>query len=147
MSSPAGRVVSAGDQVRVRYVGRYEDGREFDSSEGNEPLAFVVGAGQVIPGFDLGVVGMQPGETREVQVSPEQGYGPHVPEMVAEIERAQIPDDDRLAIGGFLEVTLENGQTIEVQVVGLSDETVTLDGNHPLAGKTLCFEIELLEIV
>ncbi|MBW2451380.1 MAG: peptidylprolyl isomerase [Deltaproteobacteria bacterium] len=147
MSAAQARSAKAGDQVRVNYTGTFVDGTVFDSSEGNEPLEFTIGEGNVIAGFDQALIGMQPGETRQVEVPPDQAYGPHVPEMVAEVERKLIPDDHRLQIGGFLEVTLENGDELEVQVLELTAETVTLDANHPLAGKMLHFEIELLDFV
>lgn len=141
------RGVEKGDQVRVNYVGRFEDGSIFDSSRGQDPLEFTVGAEQVIPGFDCAVIGMKPGDSCKVVISPEDGYGLHVPEMVAEVERHQIPDHEKLVLGSMLEVGLEDGQSLEVQVVELSETTVVLDGNHPLAGKLLHFEIELLEFV
>lgn len=147
MVAQSARSVAVGDQVRVKYVGSFEDGSVFDSSEGREPLQFTVGAGQVIPGFDRAVVGLKPGEFCEIVVSPEDGYGAHVPEMVAEVERQQIPDNEKLCLGGMLEVGLEDGQTLEVQVVELNESTVVLDGNHPLAGKDLHFKIDLLEFV
>lgn len=138
------RVVAAGDQIRVNYIGRFEDGSIFDSSEGREPLEFTVGAEQVIAGFDQAVVGLKQGESCQVVVAPEDGYGHHVPEMVAEVERHLIPNHEQLVLGSMLEVSMENGQSLEVQVVELSEEAVVLDGNHPLAGKQLHFEIELL---
>jgi len=145
MSAEKGRCVADGDQVRVNYIGRFADGSIFDSSEGHDPLEFTVGAGEVIVGFDKAVIGLKPGESRKVVVSPEDGYGAHLPEMVAEIERHLIPDHDKLALGSMLEVSLEDGQSLEVQVVKISDDAVVLDGNHPLAGKELHFEIALLE--
>jgi peptidylprolyl isomerase len=147
MGDQADRVVAVGDQIRVNYVGRFENGSMFDSSEGREPLEFTVGGDQVIAGFDQAVIGLKPGESCKVAVAPEDGYGAHVPEMVAEVERSQIPDNEKLVLGSMLEVGLEDGQSLEVQVVELSDEMVVLDGNHPLAGKELHFEIELLEFV
>lgn len=141
------RVVVSGDQIKVNYVGRFENGDVFDSSEGREPLEFTVGGEQVIAGFDRAVVGLKPGESCKIVVAPADGYGEHVPEMVAVIEREQIPDNDKLMLGSMLEVRVEDGQSLEVQVVELSDETVVLDGNHPLAGKELHFEIELLDFV
>jgi peptidylprolyl isomerase len=144
MCSQTARVIAAGDQIRVNYVGRFADGSIFDSSEGHDPLEFTVGAEQVIAGFDRAVVGLKPGENCKIVVAPEDGYGRHVPEMVAEVERHMIPDHDQLILGSLLEVSLGNGQSLEVQVVELSDETVVLDGNHPLAGKQLHFEIEIL---
>ena len=147
MSDQKERIVATGDQIRVHYVGSFENGSTFDSSEGREPLEFTVGAEQVIPGFDQAVVGLKPGESCKVAVAPENGYGAHVPEMIAEVERHLIPDSEKLVLGSMLEVSVEDGQTLEVQVVELSDTVVTLDGNHPLAGKELHFEIELLEFV
>jgi len=145
MSAQEGRSVVDGDQVRVNYIGRFADGSIFDSSEGHDPLEFTVGAGEVIVGFDKAVIGLKPGESRKVVVAPEDGYGAHLPEMVAEVERHLIPDHEKLALGSMLEVSLEDGQSLEVQVVEISDESVILDGNHPLAGKELHFEIALLE--
>lgn len=145
MTAQDARVVADGDQVRVNYIGRFADGSIFDSSEGNDPLEFTVGAGQVIVGFDQAVIGLKPGEIRKVIVKPEEGYGAHLPEMVAEVERHLIPDHEKLVLGSMLEVSLEDGQALEVQVVEISDDSVVLDGNHPLAGKELHFEITLLE--
>jgi FKBP-type peptidyl-prolyl cis-trans isomerase 2 len=136
-----------GDRVRVSYTGRFADGTIFDSSAGNPPLEFTVGAGEVIAGFDEAVRGLLQGENRSVEIPPEQGYGLHLPEMVAEIERRMIPDDHRLAIGNFLEVSAANGATFEVRVVALTEATVQLDANHPLAGKVLHFDVQLLDFV
>jgi peptidylprolyl isomerase len=144
MDSRQKRVVGVGDHVRVNYVGRFENGSIFDSSEGHEPLEFTVGAEEVISGFDRAVIGLKPGESCKVVITPTDGYGEHLPEMVAEVERHLIPNNEQLVLGSMLEVSMENGQSLEVQVVELSDETVVLDGNHPLAGKELHFEIEVL---
>ena len=145
MSGQKERVVATGDQIRVNYVGRFDNGSMFDSSEGREPLEFTVGAEQVIPGFDQAVLGLKPGDSCKIVVAPEDGYGAHVPEMVAEVERHLIPDHEQLMLGSMLEVSMEDGQSLEVQVVELSETSVVLDGNHPLAGKALHFEIEMLE--
>lgn len=139
------RKVVAGDQIRVNYVGRFADGSIFDSSEGHEPLEFTVGAEEVIAGFDRAVIGLKPGESCRVVVEPEDGYGPHLAEMVAEVERSMIPNHEKLLVGSILEVSLEDGQSLEVQVVELSDTVAVLDGNHPLAGKELHFDIDLLD--
>jgi len=145
MALPANHAAQAGDRVRVSYVGQFADGTVFDSSEGHAPLEFTIGAGEVIAGFDEAVKGLLAGERRSVAIPPEQGYGLHLPEMVAEFERRLIPDDHLLAIGNFLEVSAANGAAFEVQVVGLTDSTVRLDANHPLAGKTLHFDVVLLD--
>ena len=141
------RAAQSGDRVKVAYTGRFDDGSIFDSSEGQPPLEFTIGAGEVIPGFDNAVLGLKSGESRTIDIAPEDGYGLHLPEMVAEIERRQIPDDHLLEVGNFLEVSTPTGDRFEVRIAALSDTTVSLDGNHPLAGKTLNFEIQLLEIV
>ncbi len=147
MSAENRRTAQSGDRVRVTYVGRHADGTVFDSSEGHEPLEFTVGAGEVIAGFDEAVMGLSPGEQRTVEILPEHGYGLHLPEMVAEVERRMIPDDHLLAIGNFLEIKAANGAAFEAQVVALGDTTVHLDANHPLAGKVLHFDVRLLEFV
>jgi peptidylprolyl isomerase len=147
MTAGAQKQAREGDRVRVTYVGRFADGTVFDSSDGHEPLEFTVGGGEVIAGFDAAVTGLLVGERRTVEVAPEDGYGVHLPEMVAEVERRMIPDDHQLAVGNFLEVRMENGGAFEVRIAGLTETTVQLDANHPLAGKVLHFEVELLEFV
>jgi peptidylprolyl isomerase len=147
MTTEAKPAAQSGDRVRVAYVGRFADGTVFDSSEGHEPLEFTIGAGEVIAGFDVAVSGLRPGERRTVAIPPEQGYGLHLPEMGAEVERHLIPDDHQLAIGNFLGVSAANGASFEVQIVALNETTVRLDANHPLAGKVLHFDVQLLEIV
>lgn len=135
-----------GDLVKVHYTGKLEDGTEFDSSTEGEPLEFTIGKGEVIPGFEVAVSGMSPGESKAVNVPPEQAYGQHKEEMVAVLERKDIPADIELAVGNQLEVSQENGDSFLVLVTDLSETTVTLDANHPLAGKSLVFEINLLEV-
>jgi peptidylprolyl isomerase len=147
MTAGAQKRARNGDRVRVTYVGRFADGTVFDSSEGHEPLEFTVGGGEVIAGFDAAVTGLLVGERRSMEVAPEDGYGVHLPEMVAEVERRLIPDEHQLAVGNFLEVRMENGEAFEVRIAGLTETTVQLDANHPLAGKALHFEVQILEFV
>lgn len=146
MGAESPRSAQAGDRVRVNYVGRFADGTVFDSSEGHEPLEFTVGAGEVIAGFDAAVIGLLPGESRSVEVAPEEGYGRHLAEMVAEVERHLIPDAHQLVLGSLLQVTAANGASFEVRVTALNETTVQLDANHPMAGKVLFFDVQLLEI-
>ena len=134
------------DMVKVHYTGRLEDGTEFDSSREASPLEFTVGQGEVIPGFEQAVVGMQPGESKTVRIPAEQAYGEHHDQLVANLERKDIPDHLDLQIGNQLEITQESGEKFLVTVTDLNEETVTLDANHPLAGKDLIFDIDLLEI-
>jgi len=136
-----------GDVVRVHYTGTLSDGSEFDSSRGRDPLEFTLGTGQVIPGFEAAVAGLEPGETRRTEIPAEDAYGPHRPELVTSVERAQIPDHIELAVGAALQVTGQDGQPFTVQITDLSEEAVQLDANHPLAGETLVFDLELTEIV
>ncbi|MFN3326488.1 MAG: peptidylprolyl isomerase [Bryobacteraceae bacterium] len=135
-----------GDRVKVHYTGELVDGTVFDSSEGREPLEFTVGSGSVIPGFEEAVVGMAPGETKKEKIAPEHAYGPHRSEMMLELERSNVPPDLELEVGQRLELRSSDGRAVPVVVADLTDEKVTLDGNHPLAGKDLVFTIELVEI-
>ena len=134
-----------GDRVRVHYTGKLEDGQVFDSSRGGEPLEFTVGAGEVIPGFDEAVRGMQVGETKTVEIVPEDAYGPRRDGLVATIERerAQFPVEPQ--VGMNLALPLQDGSQLEVVVTEVTDEHVTIDGNHPLAGEKLIFDVELIE--
>ncbi len=135
-----------GDTVRVHYTGTLEDGQQFDSSSGRDPLEFTIGRGAVIPGFENAVIGMAPGESRSVTIPSQEAYGDHRPEAVQEIERAQIPPGLEVEPGMRLEASDKEGHPLLVTVVEVSDSAVTLDANHPLAGEDLTFEIELVEI-
>lgn len=135
-----------GDTVRVHYTGKLEDEQVFDSSSGREPLEFTLGEGRVIPGFERAVEGMEVGEARTVTIPSVEAYGPRRDEMVATIERTQFPPDIEPQVGQQLQMN-QNGQTIPVRVAEVSEQSVTLDANHPLAGRDLTFELELVEIV
>ena len=137
--------VTEGNTVKVHYTGRLDDGTEFDSSVGGEPLEFTIGQGQMIPGFERGVVGMELGETRTVIIAADQAYGIYRPEGVIEVERSQIPLPD-LEVGMQLQGPGPGGRPTHMKVIELTDDKVKLDANHPLAGKDLTFEIEVVEI-
>ena len=136
-----------GDTVRVHYTGRLEDGSVFDTSLGRDPIEFILGAGQVIPGFEEAIVGMNPGESKVVKVLAEQAYGLYRPDLVVEIARSEVPPELDLEVGLQLVLRQPEGQLIPVTVAELSESTVTLDANHPLAGQDLTFDIQLLEVV
>jgi len=136
-----------GDTVRVHYTGRLEDGTIFDTSIHREPLEFTIGADEVIPGFEQAVIGMNPGEVKTVVIPAEDAYGPHRQDMVLTVRRDQFPVGIQPEIGQQFQVGLEGGGTILVMVTEVSEDAVTLDANHPLAGKDLTFDIELVEIV
>ncbi len=135
-----------GDTVKVHYKGQLEDGTVFDTSEGREPLQFTLGQGQVIPGFEEGILGMEPGESRAIKVPADQAYGDHRTDRVLTVQRTDLPTDMDPAIGQRLEVRQANGPGIPVTVTSVTEADVTLDANHPLAGKDLIFETELVEI-
>lgn len=136
-----------GDTVRVHYTGTLEDGTKFDSSEGREPLEFTLGQGQVIPGFDAGVAGMEPGETKTVKVPADEAYGPRREEMMLQVSPDQFPEDMNPTVGQQLQLQQPDGESVVVRVAEIADDGVTLDANHPLAGEDLTFELTLDEVV
>lgn len=138
---------TGGATVKVHYTGRLEDGTIFDQSSKDEPLTITLGTGQVIAGFEEAILGMEPGAEKSTVVSPDKGYGPHRQALVGTVERARVPEEIDLAIGKQLRVRQNDGVEHAVTVVDVTDEAVTLDANHPLAGKTLTFDVQLLEVV
>src|SRR5690606_23316811 len=137
----------SGDIVRVHYRGTLSDGTEFDSSHGREPLEFQVGSGQVTPGCERQVEGMSVGETTVVTIPADEAYGQRDERQIQEIPRNAMPAELTLEIGTGLTATTRDGKEIPLTVIGLTDDTVTVDGNHPLAGQELTCELELVEIV
>ncbi|HML23712.1 MAG TPA: peptidylprolyl isomerase [Aggregatilinea sp.] len=135
------------DTVRVHYTGRLEDGTVFDSSLQREPLEFTLGEGQVIPGFEEGVMGMNPGESKTIEIDAERAYGPYRDDMLLSVDRSQFPDNIEPSVGQRLQLRQPDGQTMLVTVSEVGDAQVTLDANHPLAGKNLIFDVQLVEIV
>jgi peptidylprolyl isomerase len=136
-----------GSTVKVHYTGTLkEDGSQFDSSEGREPLEFKLGEGMVIAGFEKAVIGKSAGDTVTVEIPPEEGYGSPSSELVFQVRREQLPPTVELEEGIMLEIRTEDGQPAYVRVTDFDEEMVTLDGNHPLSGQTLVFDIEIVEI-
>jgi peptidylprolyl isomerase len=136
----------SGDTVKVHYTGTLNNGQIFDSSKSREPLEFVLGSGMVIPGFEAAVTGLSPGESVTATILSDEAYGSYRTEMVAEIERQNIPADFELEVGQRLEMQVPDGEAMAVTVTDIQGDTVTLDGNHPLAGQDLTFELELVAI-
>lgn len=136
-----------GDRVKVHYRGSLKDGTEFDSSFDGAPLEFTLGAGMVIPGFENAIVGMADGETKTVSIPPDDGYGPYSDELIAVIERSILPEEIEPEVGMQLEAKGEDGTVTVVTIKEVTEDTVTLDANHELAGKELIFEIQLVEAV
>jgi len=136
-----------GDKVQVHYTGKLDDGTVFDTSQQRDPIEFVIGQRQVIPGFEEAVVGMTPGDSKSATIPADQAYGPRRDEMVAEIGRDQLPEQIEPAVGLSLELHQANGQVIPTRIVEVSDSSVKVDANHPLAGRDLTFDLELVAIV
>lgn len=139
--------VNYGDTVKVHYTGKLDDGTVFDSSANRDPLQFKVGEGQVIPGFEDSVVGMSPGEAKTIEILSDEAYGSHREELVITLGREQFPEHLNFEVDQQLQLVREDGQAFIVQVTGVSEATVTLDANHPLAGQDLTFDIQLMEIL
>ena len=139
-------VAEDGNTVKVHYTGTLEDGTIFDTSVEREPLEFTLGEGMLIPGFEEAVKGMQVGQSKTVTIPVEEAYGKPRDDLIMVINRDQLPEGLDPGIGQQLPMQLSDGQAIIVVVTDISETTITVDANHPLAGKELTFEIELIEI-
>ena len=134
-----------GDVVAIHYKGQLDDGSVFDSSEGREPLEFQIGANQVIPGFEAAVLGLDLGQSRTTRIEPDQAYGPRRDEMLITVGKERFPEGMDIESGQEFQLDGGNGD-MPVVVTEVTETTVTLDGNHPLAGKALTFHIELISV-
>lgn len=139
------KMVSAGDTITVHYTGKYENGEIFDTSEGRSPLKFTVGIGQIIKGFDSAVVGMTVGDKKTITIPPEDGYGERKDELVIDMPKENIPPDMELESGMQVQLVDQSGNPIPAVVDDILDDVIKMDVNHPLAGKTLIFDIEIVE--
>ena len=135
-----------GDRVKVNYTGKLNDGTVFDTTSGSSPLEFTIGAGQLIPDFEQAVIVMEPGDSKSIQVASENAYGQHYDERVMSIERKDLPEGLNPQLNQQLQVQQPNSQPFIVTVTEVSEKSITLDANHPLAGKDLVFDIQLAEI-
>lgn len=135
-----------GDVVRVHYTGRLDDETVFDSSEGREPLTFTLGAGQVVPGFDRAVTGLEEGESRTVRMEPDEAYGPRREDLVLTVPHDAFPDGMDPQPGQRLQLGLQGGGAVEARVTDVGEDAVTLDANHQLAGEALTFDVTLVEV-
>jgi peptidylprolyl isomerase len=138
--------VKKGDTVMVHYVGKLGDGTVFDNNEQREPLTFTIGSGNIIPGFEKGIIGMEVGEIKEVIVSPDEGFGDKKEDLEIPVKKSDFPDDITPSVGQRLQFKRPDGTIISVTIKRILDDDVILDANHPLAGEMLNFEIKLLEI-
>lgn len=140
------RTAGNGDKVKVHYTGSLKDGTVFDSSREREPLAFELGEGQIIPGFEKAILGMAIGESKEIKIAPKDAYGEHSKDLVRPVEKKYLPKEIEPQVGMQLQLGANDEMTI-VTIVGVDEDKVLLDANHPLAGKTLVFKIELVDII
>jgi peptidylprolyl isomerase len=138
--------IKQGDTVRIHYTGTLLDETVFDSSDGRDPLEFVVGSGQIIPGLDSAMPGLAVGDKKRVEIACVDAYGPINPAMRQDIPREGIPDDIPLEPGTQLQMQTPDGQALPVTIVEANEATVTLDANHPLAGQDLIFDIEVVSV-
>lgn len=136
-----------GDTVLVHYTGKLDDGSVFDTSQERGPLRISLGETRLIPGFQNALVGMAPGESKTAEVPPEEAYGDRKTEMVLEVERTKLPPEVTPKVGLDLQLQTQTGQPVPAKIVDVSDKAVTIDANHPLAGRQLTFDIELVDIV
>lgn len=136
----------SGDTVSVHYKGSLGDGSVFDSSEGQEPIEFTIGEHQVIEGFENAIIGMAPGDKKRESVAPVEGYGEREDDLVFRVPKSSLHEGAEFTVGDMVRVTLPDGQTAPMQIVSTDDSALTLDANHPLAGKTLTFDLELVSI-
>lgn len=141
------QTVKTGDAIMLHYTGLFKDGKVFDSSQEQNPIQVEVGAREIIKGLEKAVLGMQPGEKKTVTVKPEEGYGNYDEDFLIEIAEEKIPENISPQVGMQLQLINKQGQAISVVVTEILDKSVRLDTNHPLAGKVLVFDIELVEIV
>ena len=136
----------SGNTVEVHYTGTLDDGSQFDSSKGRDPLQVTLGKGQLIAGFEQALMGMEVGESKSIRIEPEEAYGAHDSGQVQQVPRSQLPETMELSEGMRLQATTPDGQTVALLVTAFDEETVTLDANHPLAGQALNFALEMVSI-
>jgi len=146
LSCSAEKVTKGGDTVKVHYTGKLEDGTIFDSSRDREPLELTLGSGSTIPGFENGIIGMALGDTKTITIPPEEAYGPKRDDLVITISKDEFPSDITPSVGQQLQMRHPSGNVMNVTITDVMQDSVTFDANHPLAGKTLIFEVELMEI-
>ena len=135
-----------GDKVKVHFKGSFKDGKVFDSSDGKDPLEFTIGEKMVVRGVENAVVGMMVGEKKKISIQPKEAYGEYREDLVETVDRSEIPDDITPEAGMMLQVSPKPGRPTAVTVKELNEKTLTLDGNHPLAGNELTFELDLVSI-
>jgi len=139
--------VKKGDKVKLHYTGRLEDGKVFDSSKEREPIQFEAGAGEIIKGLDEAIIGMEPGEKKDISVASDNAYGNYDKKLLIDVPKDKLPEDVKPEKGAILNLVDKQGRSIPSKVTEIKENSIQVDANHPLAGKDLDFEIEVVEIV
>ncbi len=138
--------VAEGTKVKVHYTGTFDDGEVFDSSRQADPLAFEVGAGEVIPGFEQAVVGMQVGDNKKIRLEEDEAYGPYNEEMIINADPSQFDEGLDPQVGQQFQTQTQDGTPLLLTVIDKDEEKIKLDANHPMAGKALNFDLEIVEV-
>ena len=141
------RQAKRGDSVRVHYTGKMHNGTKFDTSRDGNPLEFTIGEGKIIPGFEKMVIGMKQGDMKTVTVPSDEAYGPRRDDRIITVDRDQVPEDSNPRVGQQIQMHGQGGESIPAMITGVTKKLVTMDANHPLAGKDLTFSVELVEIL
>ena len=141
------RQAKSGDVVKVHYTGKTEGGNIFDSSRGGEPFQFTIGGGEIMSGIENSVIGMEVGDKKSIRLSSDEAFGPRREELVVEVKKEELPSDVTPEIGQRLQIRQEDGNPVVVTITNKNDVVVTLDANHPLAGRTVVYDLELIEIL
>lgn len=136
-----------GDTVKIHFTGKMQDDTVVETTQDRGPLEFKIGEGNVISGLEQGIIGMQVGDKKTLTISPQEAFGLPRQELMVDLNKDDIPEGIKLAVGIHLDIQASDGQSFKVKVVDIKEDTVTLDANHPLAGVTLIFDVELIEIV
>jgi len=136
-----------GDTVKIHFTGKLQDETVIETSKDRDPLEFKIGDGNVIPGLEQGVIGMAAGDKKTIAVSPEEGFGQQQEDLVVDLKKSEFPEDVEFAVGAYLNIETSDSKEFKAKVVEIKKDTVTLDANHPLAGITINYDVELLEIV
>jgi peptidylprolyl isomerase len=136
-----------GDKVKVHYTGKLGNGKVVSTSKGGPPLEVNIGSRGHIPGFEMGIIGLKPGETKTIRVPPDQAHGPRRPELMVDVPKSNFPEDIKLVAGKRVRMKKEGGGHIQMTIKEIDEDTVTVDANHPLAGEMLVFEVQLVEVI
>lgn len=139
--------VKENNTVKVNYTGKLSDGQVFDSSEGKEPLEFTLGKGQLIPGFEKGLIDMKVKEKKTITIAKDEAYGEINKDLIQEVKKTELPQDMTPEVGMGLVSKTPDGQEMNLLVIEVKEESIVIDGNHPLAGKDLIFDLEVVEIL